>query len=118
MADAFSRFINRFSQLGLWQGILIPCTSNTVTHSLFANDTLLFGMSNVKEANHIKYALDLYSKVFGQRINANKSKIFIFNTNDVVAQRIRQGDPLSPILFILITNAFRRIINRFSQLGL
>ena len=45
--------------------ILIPHTSITVTHSLFADDTLLFGTSNVKEANHIKYALDLYSKVFG-----------------------------------------------------
>ena len=88
MADAFSRFITRSSQLGLWQGILIPRTSITVTHSLFADDTLLFGMSNVKEANHIKYSLDLYLEVSSQRINASKSKIFIFNTNDAVAQRI------------------------------
>ena len=65
MADAFNRFINRSSQLGLWQGILIPRTSITVTYSLFTDDTLLFCTSNVKEANHIKYALDLYSKVFG-----------------------------------------------------
>jgi len=85
MADAFSRFITRFSQLGLWKGILIPHTSFTATHSLLVDDTLLFGMSNVKEANHIKYAFDLYSEVFGQRINANKSKIFIFNTNDAIA---------------------------------
>lgn len=85
MADAFRRFVNRSSQLGLWKGILILHTSIIVTHSLFVDDTLVFGTSNVKEANHIKYALELYSEVSCQRTNANKSKIFIFNTNDAVA---------------------------------
>ena len=66
---------------------LILSTYIIATHSLFADDTFPFSKSNVNEATHIKYALDLYSKKIGQRINANKFKIFILNTNYVVAQR-------------------------------
>ena len=72
----------------LWQGILIPGMAITVQNSLFADGTLIFGKSNVKEATRIKYALHLYSEVSRRRINARKSKTFIFNTNERVAQKI------------------------------
>ena len=64
------------------QGILIPGMSIIVRNSLFADGTLIFGKSNVKEATHIKYALYLYLEVSRRRINAKKSKTFIFNTNE------------------------------------
>ena len=69
----------------LWKVILIPGMATTVQNSLFANGTLIFGKSNVKETTHIKYALYLYSEVSGQRINTKKSKTFIFNNNEKVA---------------------------------
>ena len=60
----------------------------TIRNSLFSDGTLIFGKSNVKEATHIKYAFYLYSEVPRRRINAKKSKTFIFNTNERVAQKI------------------------------
>ena len=72
----------------LWQVILIPGMATTVQNSLFADGTLIFGKSNVKETTRIKYALYLYSEVSGRSINTKKSKTFIFNNNEKVAQKI------------------------------
>jgi hypothetical protein len=88
MAEALSRLINSFNQKGLWKGINIIGTSLSITHSLFADDTLLFGSSTYQEAQSMKKAIDLYTQVSGQCINATKSKIYVFNTSQLVSQRI------------------------------
>lgn len=88
MADALSRYINFQSSKGLWLGATLPGTSITVTHSLFTDDTLLFGKYSLKEAKLIKQTLDIYSSTSGQKINAAKSKIFIFNTSPIISLRI------------------------------
>lgn len=41
---------------------------------------MLYGCSDLGEAQDIKKILDSYSKAFGQEINPAKSKVFIFNT--------------------------------------
>lgn len=88
MADALSRYINFQSSNGLWLGVTLPDTSIRITHSLFTDDTLLFGKSSLKEAKLIKQTLDIYSSTSGQKINAAKSKIFIFNTPSILSLRI------------------------------
>lgn len=88
MAEAFSRISKSKHCQGFWRGAHIEGTSVSVTHSLFVDDTLLFGKSNVQEAKQIRQTLDLYMAVSGQRINAQKSKIYLFNTNDVVTRKI------------------------------
>jgi hypothetical protein len=50
MEQAFRRLINSFNQKGLWKGINIMGTSLPITHSLFVDDTLLFGSSTYQEA--------------------------------------------------------------------
>ncbi|XP_057822586.1 uncharacterized protein LOC131034982 [Cryptomeria japonica] len=87
MAEAFSRIIKSKHGQGLWRGARIEGTSVSVTHSLFVDATLLFGKSNVQEAKHIRQTLDLYMAVSSQRINAQKSKIYVFNTNDVITRK-------------------------------
>lgn len=66
MAKDYSRFINLKNELGHFQEINIGGTSILVTHSLFADDTLLFERSNFYEARHINQNLDLYTIVSGQ----------------------------------------------------
>ena len=88
MAEAFSRTINHQHGMGKWKGAAIPGTNISVTHSLFADDTLLFGASNIQEARQIKSTLHLYSVVSGQTINEQKSKVYIFNTNKVISDKI------------------------------
>ena len=88
MAEALSRLINSFNKKWLWKGINIIGTSLSITHSLFVDDTLLFGSSTYQEAQSMKKAIDLYTQVLGQCINATKSKIYVFNTSQLVTQRI------------------------------
>ena len=65
MAEAFSRTIRHYHLLGKWKGANITGTSISITHSLFADDTLLFGISQVSEARQIKKILELYIDVSG-----------------------------------------------------
>ena len=88
MAEAFNRTINHQHVMGKWKGAVIPGTNISITHSLFADDTLLFGASNIQEAHQIKSSLHLYSVVFGQAINEKKLKLYIFNTNKVISDKI------------------------------
>ena len=88
MAEAFSRTIKHQYEISKWHGAHILGTNISITHSLFANDTLLFGLSYVQEAWHIKHILNLYSVVSGQVINAQKSKIYFFNTSKMISNKI------------------------------
>ena len=65
MAEAFSRTISHQHLLNKWKGALIAGTNISIAHSLFADDTLLFGLSNVQEVRKILYTLNLYSAVSG-----------------------------------------------------
>ena len=47
MAEAFCRAISHQHMLNKWKGALISGTNISITHSLFVDDTLLFGLSNV-----------------------------------------------------------------------
>ena len=47
MAEAFSRLITFKHDQQKQIGVKITATNLAVTHSLFANDTLLFGRSNI-----------------------------------------------------------------------
>ena len=88
MEEALSKCINSFNQKGLWKGINIIGTSLSITHSLFVDDTLLFGSSTYQEAQSMKKAIDLYTQVSSQCINATKSKINVFITSQFSSQRI------------------------------
>lgn len=48
----------------------------TVSHLLFADDSLLFFRADVADAAIIKDTLDTYCGASGQQVNMNKSSIF------------------------------------------
>lgn len=52
-----------------------------ITHQQFADDTILFGDSSLKEACIIKRALDIFCNASRQQVNWRKSDIFFFNTD-------------------------------------
>lgn len=61
MAEALSRYIIKMHSFGLWKGIQIENIDMAVTHSLFADDTNLFEVATLEEANQIKDVLNKYS---------------------------------------------------------
>jgi exonuclease III len=62
-------------------GIRVVPTVKEVSHTQFADDTLLLGDANLKTARNFKTELDLYKACSGSEINYHKSKIFGWNCN-------------------------------------
>lgn len=81
MVEALNRSISHSKSEGLWKGVRILHTPITITHTLFADGTLLFGEENLRKASHIKAIWDCYEFPSNQKSNASKSTIFIFHTN-------------------------------------
>ena len=57
-------------------GFLISRRSPTLTHLLFADDSLLFSRSNVDECEKVLEVLHVYEQSSGQQINKAKTTVF------------------------------------------
>lgn len=78
LAETFNWAIRAAKLGGLWKGIRIQNVPRSISHCLFANDTLLFGQASLGEARVIKGIIQNYASFSGQRVNVDKSKIFSF----------------------------------------
>lgn len=83
-----SRSIKQYHRDGQWKGISIPKTHIHVTHSLFVDDMILFGLAANSEATDIKATLDTYMKYSNQKINSKNSKIYVFNSDQNLTKSI------------------------------
>lgn len=72
LTEALSRSVKKAHLEGKWKGIHFPNTRLTITHSLFFDDTILFGMSTIDEAKKIKEVLQRDSLASGQKVNSSK----------------------------------------------
>lgn len=86
MAEAMERLFNKLKRNGILKGIQVT-EGITLSHSQFADDTILYGEASIREAEIIRDAIDKYSKVSGQILNFRKSEVF-FNINKVSQRRI------------------------------
>ena len=87
-AEGLSCLLKSSSQSSLLAGIKVAPTAPAVNHLLFADDSLLLFKSSVEEANEVSNPLDIYCKASGQRINNEKSSIFV---SKGCPQTIRDG---------------------------
>ncbi|XP_059064892.1 uncharacterized protein LOC131856943 [Cryptomeria japonica] len=81
MAEFLGRSITNRVRQGLWKGVSISTSMDPISHSQFADDTILFGEASEKEAYIIKGVLDDYEKVSEQCMNKKKSMIYFLNTS-------------------------------------
>ena len=66
-------------------GVSICRRAPTISHLLFANDSLLFCQASQKEVNVINEILQVYAKASGQCINVEKSLVyFSSNTPNII----------------------------------
>ena len=68
------------NQCVLWKNISLPNSGIAATHTLFADDMLLFCKASIEEIHQVKNVLILYESASNQQVNPQKSSAF-FNTN-------------------------------------
>lgn len=77
VAQAFSDGLQEFASANVCRGISVSSRSPCISHLLFADDCFIF-MEYLKEhAWCLKWVLDIYCQQAGQRINFNKSELFV-----------------------------------------
>jgi len=66
---------------GRIQGVSICAGAPSITHLLFADDSLLLLKANGENAQHLRHVLQIYETCSGQKINKEKSSsVFSRNT--------------------------------------
>ena len=63
------------NQSSALNGIKVAPSAPTVSHLLFADDSLLFFMTDGESAREVKEVLTIYCQALGQQINMKKSSI-------------------------------------------
>ncbi|XP_070673150.1 uncharacterized protein [Malus domestica] len=73
--EGLSALISHREQLGQVSGIWLCEGAPTIHHLLFADDSFLFGKTNVDKCAVIQHILDIYSQASSQSVNFAKSTV-------------------------------------------
>ncbi|XP_060974007.1 uncharacterized protein LOC133039191 [Cannabis sativa] len=90
VSEALSAAIRLHEHDNSSQGISICRSAPSISHLLFADDSLLFSTTTARSCLAIKAALDLYHQATGQLVNFTKSSVlFSPNTSALAAEFFR-----------------------------
>lgn len=89
-ANVLFHLMNKAAAERKIQGMKISIQSPTVSHLLFADDSLFFTLANLKNGRAIKKILSQYERISGQSVNLSKSAItFGSRVKDQVKTQMR-----------------------------
>jgi hypothetical protein len=81
--------LKKEEQAGRLKGVRNGVSGPTISHLLFADDSIFFTRANDKCINSLKYVLQTYSQVSGQRINLQKSSLYFgYHCPDDIKQKV------------------------------
>lgn len=90
-AEGFSALLSDAENTGLIQGVRICPNAPSISHLLFADDSLLLVKANRENAMQLQRILQLYERVSGQTINKEKSAVlFSINTKEMHRVQVKQ----------------------------
>lgn len=90
-AEGFSALLCQAENEGRLKGVKVCQRALSVSHLLFADDSLILFRANEGDAQHLQGFLDLYEESSGQMINKEKSAImFSPNTRREVREVVMQ----------------------------
>lgn len=81
-----SRMLVRENKLNLFNGIKLSSSSTELTHSQYADDTILFIKKYTCSVSKVKEVLQCFQLLSGLKINFQKSKIYSFSKNQVLLE--------------------------------
>ncbi|KAL0434525.1 UNVERIFIED_CONTAM: putative mitochondrial protein [Sesamum latifolium] len=91
--EAFSGLLADAESRGGLRGVFVARTAPRISHSLFADDTLIFCKTSKATMVEIRQILDKYEEASGQKVNLDKSSL-VFSSNvkeedkQVMAERL------------------------------
>lgn len=71
-----SKMLVKENQKNLFKGIKFGGSSEELTHSQYADDTILFINSDVQSVRKVKEVLQCFQLVSGLKVNFQKSRIY------------------------------------------
>jgi len=92
-AEAFSALLRKGEEDGLLAGVRICHNAPSISHLLFADDSLIMIRANEGDCAHLQEVLQLYEDCSGQMINKAKSAI-LFSKNTSPANKRKVCDLL------------------------
>ena len=81
-AEVFSSLLLQAEKQNLIQGLRFG-SSTTISHLLFADDSLIFMRTAVADCQHLKTIFDCYTRASGQLFNLDKSSMFFSGNTKV-----------------------------------
>lgn len=78
-AEALTAVINKNIYDGLYRGCRVSKSAPLVTHTMYADDVLLFGIATKEELQTVDRMLERYSRWSGQKLNKDKSGLLFSN---------------------------------------
>jgi hypothetical protein len=95
-AEGFSSLMHHAEVTNMIQGIRICNEAPSVTHLLFADDSLILRRADTRNGKELQNVLDLYEACSGQQINKEKSSVFFSKNLSVPNQdKVKQALQLS-----------------------
>jgi len=88
MVKVLGRSLKRDKEEGHIIGLRLARESICYTHHQFVDDTILMGQANEKEARNLKEILSHYEKNSMQKINLQKTKLFILHSSQVRKRKL------------------------------
>ena len=111
--ESLSRIILDAQQKGLIKGFQYS-PDLSITHLLFVDDVLLFGIGTVSEWKAYKEALDLFCSATGMAVNKEKSSFLYQDVNEDIRCQIVE---LLPYSMAPINTGFKYLGYRLKPLG-
>lgn len=78
--EAFTALIYDFEAKRLIRGIKVARSAPSISHIFFADDSYIFCRASAENADHMVYPPSIFEKTSGQKINPDKSSVFLART--------------------------------------
>jgi hypothetical protein len=90
VADGLSVLLKHYEGVGLLDGIKVCRRAPSVSHLLFADDSLLFFRANRQQATSVRQLLSIFEKNTGQLLSPSKCSLLLREGSDSVeAEQVR-----------------------------